>query len=328
VRALFSLLESKHAKRVGVFSHISADGDCLGAQCGLSRILSQAGYEVDMYNQQPIAENIMFIPGAEKVHTFEKDTPIPDLCIAVDCADYKRMGQLPQMLESCTWINIDHHVSNTKYGAYNKVNGQASSTCEIIAEMALASGVSVDPETATALYSGISTDTGSFMFSNVSAYTMRLAADMLDKGADSGLVRNNFYEHTSRKQVGLYRYLYNHIVFLHQDAVAYCAFSKEDMAALGVVKNDFDGVVSLIRNIAGVELSILFLETEKDHVKISMRSREWFDVNACCNRLGGGGHVRAAGASLEKPLQEAVQEALAVVDEIWETNRTCRTESL
>lgn len=321
MREIFSLLESNHSKHIAVFSHISADVDCLGAQCGLSRILTQNGYEVNMYNQQPIAENIMFIPGSEKVHPFNNDTPLPDICIAVDCADYKRMGDIPEALSSCKWVNIDHHVSNTQYGLYNFVKGNASSTCEIITEMALASDIAVDADVATALYSGISTDTGSFMFSNVSAHTMRLAADLLDHGADASLVRNNFYEHTSRKQLRVYRYLYDHIEFLHQDAIAYCVFSKENMDALDVVKNDFDGVVSLIRNISGVELSILFLETQKNCVKISMRSREWFDVNACCNVLGGGGHVRAAGANIEKPLPEALQETFAAVNEYWETNR-------
>lgn len=317
MKRILSLLDVNKVRQVAIFSHISADGDCLGAQCAIGRIISKKGYIVRMYNQSPIAENLMFIPDSGCVHPFEEDERLPDICIAVDCADYRRMGNLPEKLKSCGWINIDHHVSNTRFGMYNFVQEDVSSTCEIITEMAVHSDLEIDSNTATALYTGISTDTGSFMFSNVTASTFRFAALLLEKGADASLVRNHFYEHTSRKQLEIYSYLYDNIIFLYNDAVAYCVFPQEVITELGVEKRDFDGVISMIRNIAGVELAILFIETD-GQVKISMRSREWFNANTCCNQLGGGGHVRASGATIDKPLEEAVSDTFLAVKNEWE----------
>ena len=296
MQRIFNLLENNNVKNIAIFSHIRGDGDCLGAQTGLAEILIAAGYQVRLYNQDSLSRNYMFYRHYDEIKKFADDEVIPDICIAVDCANYDRMGQLPYKLSSCRWINIDHHISNSLFGNLNIVNGEASSACEILAKMALESNIALTKDCATSLYSGISTDTGSFLYPNASSETFKIAAQLLELGADKNLVQWNVFENTSRTQLNIYKYLYSNIQYALDEQVAYCVFSKKVMEEIGVTAEDFEGVVSLIKEIQGVELAILLTELSEGICKISMRSKSFFNTNKACKKFGGGGHIRASGA--------------------------------
>lgn len=319
MQRVFDFLKANKVNNIAIFSHVRGDGDCLGAQTGLTSVLRQEGYNVSMYNQDTlISENYAFLNGFSEISVFNDETMRPDICIAVDCASFERIGLTENMLSEYLWINIDHHVSNTMYGALNIIDGLASSTCEILSLMLIESEVRFSKEVATSLYSGISTDTGSFLYPNASAKTFSLAAALLEAGADKSLVQMNIFENTSRKQIEIYKYLYANIHFELNDEVAYCVFTNEVMRAMNATSADFEGVVTLIKEIHGVELAILLTELKPGYSKISMRTKAFFDANKCCQKFGGGGHIRASGASLEEKPEKAIERVLAEVRTQWE----------
>lgn len=318
MQRVLNFLKSNNAKNIAIFSHIRGDGDCLGAQTGLANVLKQEGYHVYLYNQEVLSQNFSFLNGFSEIEVFNKESVNPDVCIAVDCASFERIGITFDALSEYPWINIDHHISNTMYGVLNIVDGDASSTCEIISSMLINTEMSLSKEIATSLYSGISTDTGSFLYPNASEKTFRLAAMLLEAGADKTLVQTNVFENTTRKQLEIYKYLYSNIHYTLNGEVAYCVFSNDVIKTMHATSSDFEGVVSLIKQIQGVELAILLTELEPCHSKISMRTKAFFDANQCCQKFGGGGHIRASGASLLEEPEKAMEKVLFEVSKQWE----------
>lgn len=318
MQRVVDFLKANNAKHIAIFSHVRGDGDCLGAQTGLADVLTQEGYDVCMYNQEALSQSYAFLKGFSEIIAFDETVMKPDVCIAVDCASFERIGLSDAMLSRVPWINIDHHISNTMYGTLNIVDGEASSTCEILSSMIVTAEIQLSKEAATSLYSGISTDTGSFLYPNASAKTFRLAATLLEAGADKSLVQMNVFENTSRKQLEIYKYLYTNIRYDLNNEVAYCVFTNEVMQAMHATSADFEGVVTLIKEIQGVELAILLTELQPGHSKISMRTKAFFDANKCCQKFGGGGHVRASGASLAEKPEKAIEHVLVEVRRQWE----------
>ena len=318
MQRVFDFLKANNVKNIAIFSHVRGDGDCLGAQTGLANVLVQAGYHVCMYNQDVLSQNYSFLNNFSEINLFDERSQEPDVCIAVDCASFERIGLADELLSKYLWLNIDHHISNTMYGTLNIVDGNASSTCEILTSMLVDADVCLSRDAATSLYSGISTDTGSFLYPNASAKTFKLAAMLLEAGADKSLVQMNVFENTSRKQIEIYKYLYTNICYDMNDQVAYCVFNNETMQAMNTTSADFEGVVTLIKEIQGVELAILITELKPGQSKISMRTKEFFDANKCCQKFGGGGHVPASGASLAESPEKTVEQVLVEVRKQWE----------
>lgn len=318
MQRVFDFLSEHRAKTVAIFSHVRGDGDCLGAQTGLAEILSSAGFPVALYNQDALSEKFCFMAHYDEITVCDDAAPLPDVCIAVDCATLERIGKLPQAFLARPWINIDHHVSNNSFGALKIVEADASSTCEILARMALDAGAALSSEAATSLYSGISTDTGSFLYPSAQATTFHTAARLLENGADKNLIQAHFWENTSKKKVRILEHLFGNITYLLDDSAAYSVFSLETQQALDVSTLDLEGIVAMIKEIEGVEVAVLFTEMPDGSCKISLRSRDWFDCNRCANVFGGGGHVRASGATLTRPLAEAVEAVLAEITQEWE----------
>lgn len=319
MQRVFDFLNEHGAKRVAIFSHARGDGDCLGAQTGLAEILTSAGLQVALYNQEVLPENFRFMARFNEIEPCTEDTDLPDVCIAVDCATRARIGVLPESFLTLPWINIDHHVSNGNFATLNIVEPDASSTCEILARMALDAKVTLSQAAATSLYSGISTDTGSFLYASAVAETFRTAARLLDAGADKRLIQAYFFENTSKTRVRILRYLYDNIQYQINDHLAYAVFSLETQKKLGASTLDLEGIVSLLREIQGVEVAVLFTEMPEGGCKISLRSRDWFDCNRLCGLFGGGGHVRASGATINgQTLTETTEMVLAEIVREWE----------
>ncbi|MEE0511948.1 MAG: bifunctional oligoribonuclease/PAP phosphatase NrnA [Peptococcaceae bacterium] len=318
MQRILQFLKKHNASSVAIFSHIRGDGDCLGAQAGLAEILFSAGLTVALYNQEAISTNFSFLPHYHGIQPATIEANVADVCIAVDCATFERIGELPEQFLNRPWINIDHHISNSMFGNLNFVDGEASSTCEIIARMVVDNELSLTPLAATALFTGISTDTGSFLYPSATAQTFYIAAKLLECGANKNLVQANIFENTSKEKIRVLQFLYANIQYLENDSIAYCVFSQNTMQDLKISILDLEGIVSLIKEIQGVEVAVLFTELENQICKVSLRSRDWFDCNYCCNIFGGGGHIRASGATLDQPLASAVSAVLKEIIFEWE----------
>lgn len=301
----------KTASWVSIFSHVNPDGDAIGSSCALASALENIGVRADIYNVSPIPEVYHFLKKAQQIRLFTGDEELAPVVVVLDAANLKRaeLDKYPHALADKTIVEIDHHLGNEYFGAYNYVNDQAIANCENVYQVLEAMAAPIDEEVATALYLGLSTDSGSFRFDAVTAETHRVAAKLLEKGARMDLVRLNIYESVSMAKLSLQRYLFAHMDFAAEGRIAWCALKADILAQTKAESNDIDGLVDILKNIEGVEIAILLRE-RADGIKASFRSKEWVNVNELAQKFSGGGHVRAAGATIRQPLAEAIDSVL------------------
>lgn len=307
-------------KRVAIISHMNPDGDTLGSQLALAGALRQKGIEVLTYNNDIVSKKYFFVAGADAIRPQQEEENLPEVVVFVDCATLEMSGYAsqPERLAGKTIVNIDHHTSNQNYGQWNYVRENAAANCQNIYEVLKAIDCVFTPEIATAVYMGLSTDTGNFLFSNVTSETLRIAADMKDFGADTDMIRETMYESCSRKRMILMQYILNNLKISENGKYAWSKLSHEMMETLKPDSTDIDGLINTIKNIEDVEVAVLFRGVEAQKTKISLRSKAWADVNQIAQQFGGGGHVRASGCTILSTVEDAADQLIPAVKQYLE----------
>ena len=291
------LEECKQAKRIGISGHIRPDGDCIGSCMGLYLYLKKVRPDADIhiFLEKP-ADIFSCIRGVEEIDSDYGKQEKFDVFFCLDTAS-DRLGQAEEYF--CTAdkkINIDHHVSNSGCGDVNYVIPEASSTSELIYN--LIDGEQLDEEIAKALYIGIIHDTGVFQYSNTAPETLRAAAHLISCGFDfSRLIEETFYEKTYLQTQILGRALLESIRFMDGKCVV-SVLDKKTMDFYEATSQDLEGIVSQLRSIKGVECAIFMYETGVLEYKVSLRSGGRINVSKIASYFGGGGHVRAAGCTM------------------------------
>jgi phosphoesterase RecJ-like protein len=295
------------AKRIAIISHKNPDGDTLGSQLALGGALKELGKDVVLYNKDKVVSKFNFIAGADQVAQYHDGMELPETVVFVDCAEPQLAGFTVEddVLMGKTIINIDHHASNKHYGKWNYVISTAGANCQNIYHVIGAIGGTITKEIATALYTGLSTDTGNFMFDNVSSETLRIAADLKDIGANTDAVRLKLYESSSKKKIEMLKYILNNLHISADGQYAWSSISHQMIEELQPESTDIDGLINTIKDIEGVEIAILFRGVEANRTKASLRSKVWADVNQIAGMFGGGGHVRASGVSIDGDVEYA-----------------------
>lgn len=300
----------KNAEKVTIISHKDPDGDALGSQLALGHLLGKKNKLITCINLGDIPDYLSFLPGSEKIQPYRWQDLSDQLVIYVDCADGNRPG-FP--ISSGVTINLDHHLSNDLFATYNYVDAKAASTGEIIYKLLLEMGLSLDKKAATCLYTAVSTDTGSFMYSNTSANTHLIAADLIEKGADTAALRENFYEGVSLKRFQLTKYAYQEVNFACDNLLAWVKIPYVILEGLNAKEEDTEGVAGNLRNIKDVEVSLLLKEREDGKIKGSLRSKKTIDVSKIAKIFDGGGHKRAAGFESTESLEEVEKKIISEI---------------
>jgi len=291
------LSDLKRAHRVMITAHYNPEGDAIGSQLGLYFLLKRLGVpEVIMYDQDNVPLNLCFLAGADKIVTEDPLGPF-DIAVAVDCADLGRIGKPTEAIKRAKAVfNIDHHISNTNFGTVNYVDGQASSASELIYRLYKMAFDDIDRNAAEALYTGIATDTGSFLYPCTLPETHRAAADLIAAGVSSQDVMRNVRASFS----------FEDLVFVGQVLASLktdptrkifwvCVNQWKDDSAGDLT----DMLISNMQCIKDAEVFVIFKRIKGNAVRINLRSRGTCDVNVIAKELGGGGHAKAAGATLE-----------------------------
>lgn len=302
----------KEAEKVSIISHVDPDGDAIGSQLALARVLEKEGKEVACYNVSEIPEYLFFLADIDKIKPYEDQDLSDQILVFVDCADKKRTGM---NLNGNISINIDHHVGNDLFADYNLIVTKAASTGEIVYQLIKEMGLEPDKEAATALYTAVSTDTGSFMYANTSADSHRIAADLIEAGADTAALRENFFEGVSLRRFQLTRYAYQEVKFDCDNKLAWVKIPYSLIRDLDAKEEDTEGVVGHLRNIKDVEVALLLKEREDGKIKGSLRAKDLVDVSKIARSFGGGGHRRASGFELEYSLDQAEEKLIKVIKE-------------
>lgn len=292
------------SQSICVVGHVRPDGDCIGSQLGLSLALQKEGKLVTCWNEDSVPQKYAFL---DRHHHLQKPSANRefDLVIATDCASFERLGVTGRAItqRKCL-INIDHHLSNTRYGDLNWISAREASTGELIFRLLQAAQWPITPAIADCLFTAVSTDTGSFQYATVKPVTYHTAAELVRLGADVDQVSREVYQSFSLSRVRLLKHLYSHFRLTHDNRIAYLWLKKKDFARTGADRSDTEGLIDHIRAIQPVCVACIFEEAEPELTRVSLRSKcANVDVNKVAGLFGGGGHVAAAGARIAgKPL--------------------------
>ena len=300
-------------KTVAIGGHIHPDGDCVGSVTGLTLYIKEnfPEIELDTYLEE-VPEALKMVGDNISVISEVNDEKEYDLFICLDCGDEKRLGFSGVLFNKAKHtLCIDHHKSNESFAEVNHIVPDASSTSELVCHLLDENKMSY--ETAQALYMGIAHDTGVFQYSCTSPETMETAAMLMRKGIDvSNIIDKTYFEKTYTQNKLLGRALDKSFTVLDGKVIV-SVIEKNDFDALGASSKDTEGIVAQLRTTKGVETSLFMYAVEGNKFKISLRSKGLIDVSLIAGIFGGGGHARAAGATIEGESSVVVD---AVVKEI------------
>ncbi len=298
----FARLRTEIADRpVAVVGHARPDGDCIGSQVALARVLTGFGHDVICVNADPVPRRLEFLRAGMK---FLRPDEVPGgagerAAIFVDCADHARGGERLKAKYPSPAAVVDHHLSNVRYGAVNVIDSGAAATCEILAGVFFDAGLTVDAQTAQALYTGILTDTGQFRFNATSRRCFLLAGELVARGASPSEAGYQLYE---RETAGKMRLLQRFIASLRFecDGKVCIGFLPDGIfAETGTTVEDTEGLVDYARCVEGVEIGGLIEARSDGGAKASLRAKDpAFRVDRIAGKFGGGGHACAAGLSV------------------------------
>ena len=296
------------AQKIVLCCHVSPDGDTLGSALGLARFLEQKGKEVIVFVDDDINKSLSFIPGIEKVRRPEAGVIVEaDLFVVVDASSFDRVGICNEVIKAPVLLNIDHHISNTEFADYLYLDAEAAAAGEIMCDLFEAMGWEYDEAIAVDFYTAITTDCGSFRYSNTTSKTMQRAAKLLDYGVKPNEI-SDMLDIRSRKTTELLAKVLPSLTFDYEGKVAHITITND----LYDKEAQTDSFVSYPRYIEGVEVAIMFKAVEPEVTRVSMRSSS-VDVASVALSFGGGGHLRAAGCTIYAPVEEAKAQLLAVV---------------
>ncbi|MBO5409376.1 MAG: bifunctional oligoribonuclease/PAP phosphatase NrnA [Clostridia bacterium] len=286
--------------RILILTHSSPDGDALGSVAALKQIIKKMGKEADCFLEELCPSRF---PHLKDCFTVQKSTEeIYDLVILADCADRGRTGVVYPAPKTLCFV--DHHISNPKDGQINVVNPDAAATCEMVYDLMNEWEIPCDGDLAAAIYTGILTDTGGFLFQNTTKKTHEIIADLLNFSFDrNSIVRISFQE-KSLTYSKLYAHLFETLCHNEEHGAVIGFIDYETYCSLNATVDDTEGLSAALRNISNVECAVLLTEREKGFIKGSVRSNDRYNANDLANQFGGGGHMRAAGFKTNLTYQE------------------------
>lgn len=299
-----------------LISHVRPDGDAIGSQIALGFSLMAAGKTVRLINEDGLPDNLVFMAGAGKIETPPADPLDVEVAIALDTATKPRLGDaaLNAASKAKIWLNIDHHVSNPRYGDLNFIDSTSPATGQILYDLIKALDLPLPEETRDAIYVAVSTDTGSFQYPSTTAKTYEMAADLIRRGLDVGTLNSQTYDNHPYRRVELMRALLNTLELSSDGLVANWELRDQTRLDLELRPEDSEGLIDIIRAIRGVQLAVFFEELPDGKIRVSMRSKDRrLDVCQIALEFGGGGHSLAAGIRMKGPIADAKALVLAAI---------------
>jgi bifunctional oligoribonuclease and PAP phosphatase NrnA len=305
--------ELQARERFLLTAHEGPDGDALGSLLGLHKVLTQLGKDSVMFmaaKEFPLPIEYRFLPLEEIFH--EPPADMADRTVVfLDCGNIDRMPVEWLTAGGNDVINIDHHHDNTRFGDINLVEVGSSCTAEIVYDLALLLGAKITPEIASALYVGLITDTGKFMYENTNAHTHRVAADLIDAGVDVDDTYRRLYEHVPLEKLRLVSRALDGISSHCEGRLAISYITTADYEATGAGEEMTEGLIDHLRSIDGVKVAAVIRDLGnrgRAARKVSLRSSAGeVDVSAIARLNGGGGHKRAAGFSTDLEFEQLVE---------------------
>lgn len=313
-RAAQVLAVLRGARAVTVTFHQRPDADAVGGALALASLLRRLGVEAEVVSPDPVPPHLAFLPGSGGIAQ-TRELPPCDVAVLLDSSDWARCMECarPPVV-----VNIDHHETNRMFGTVNWVDPSAAATCQMLVALFEEARGGIEPEEAQCLYAGILNDSGRFCYRAVTPETLRRAALLLEAGADPAWAAANLYEREAFDSVRLRG------MFMAKTRLAFdgrVAWTEATLTEMGGVHSSvvlWDELVDTLRRVPGVEVAIVFKESEDGRVRVSLRSKGRVSVNGIAAAFGGGGHPPAAGCFLDGDLERVREKVLAAVGEALE----------
>ncbi len=310
----------KQAKNVLIATHMRPDGDAYGSALALSCALNFLKIPNQVCVESDIPSNLAFLEGVDNAKKIPQMGY--DLIVAVDCSDEQRLGNLQPYFadakcKKIDTVNVDHHVSNTRFAKYNFVR-ECAANCMNVATLIEYLGAPIDKKTAEYLLIGLLTDSGNFSHDDVGEEAFLLAAKLVKVGADICYYQYNLFKKQPKERAALFAKVMDKIRYFHDEQFAAIVISQAAMSACGADVGMTEGFVDFPLNVDTVEVAASIMEVRKGQYKISLRSKNYADVNKIAGVYGGGGHVRAAGCMLFGEIEEVVDKLSYTVSQYLE----------
>src|SRR5712692_11682535 len=298
-----------------MLGHVHPDGDVLGTLLGLGLAMERAGWTVTYAGPDPVPEVLDFLPGGDRWQVWRAAPQRFDTVILTDCPNDGRTEGLLESARSADGqvLNIDHHPDNRRYGTVNWIDTSAAATGEMVFDLVRALGLKMTRDIALNLFTALHTDTGSFRYSNTTARTFQIAAELTACGAEPALVSDRLYQRRPKEALVKLGEVLQRVQVSADGRVAWLAVPRGLASEAFLAAED---LVTYPRSIEGVQVAVLLREEAPGVVKASLRGKGEVAVNRIAHRFGGGGHENAAGCTLAGTLEDATATLLAAVNQI------------
>ncbi|MGB9753412.1 MAG: phosphoesterase [Roseiflexus castenholzii] len=312
------------AQHTLILTHVNPDGDAVGAALAVWHVLGALGKQRTAMLMPPIPVYAVWLPGADQIVLYQSGMALPpaDLAILVDTAHLTRIGPIydehAAMLATLPVVVIDHHVTNDGGASLNLVDPGAASTCDLLYRLFRAMGVPIDRTIATCLLLGLTTDTQSFQTNATHPESLRVAAALLESGADHAQIIRAVYYGLPASSAALMGHALASLRY--EDGVVWTTVDKRMFAETGAEEEAADEVIRVLQRIGEARVMVLFKERSDGTTKISLRARAPLNVAAIAQRWGGGGHAQAAGANLSMTPAEAAMVVVPLLKELAASN--------
>lgn len=307
------------ADKIALIAHVTPDADCLGVIGALHLVLPELGkYPFAALPEGTVARRLAFLLELAGVQpASSEELAACDLAIVCDTAKSRRVnleGKL-EALPNAKIINIDHHTTNTRFGTWNWVEGDASSTCELIYLLLKELGCQITPTIATLIYAGMHTDTQGFSLSNTTTRSLQIAGELATAGADIIGTCERLNRSRSRSEFDLLKVIYHNTRVSDDGRLAWSTANYDEITATGCHANDIDDQVEVVRSIEGVKVAILFSEGNQGKIRMNFRGERGVAVLELAKEFGGGGHLASAGAILDGTIEEVTGRVIPAAEE-------------
>lgn len=301
----------RNADHILILSHQYPDGDTLGASTVLCRGLQKMGKHAMIKCSDEIGPKYAYL-----FKGVEPDDFTPEAVVTVDIADLGLLGEpIKSLYGDKIDLCIDHHPSNSCYAPRCYIDPKASATCEIIFEVLKLLEVKIDKSIAASLYTGITTDTGCFKYTNVTPATYRIAADLVETGMNAPKINRLMFDTKSRAHMEMERRVVDTMEYFCDNRVAFIVISQQMIRETGAKEDDLEGLSSIPRQVEGVLIGVTLREKASGGYKISLRAQLPVNASEICAKFGGGGHAGAAGCTFNTTAEEAKAQMLHAISE-------------
>ena len=328
--AIDAVLTALSGKETAVLTtHLNADGDGCGSEIALAAWLRALGTEAFIVNPTPVPQSFCFLVSEESWVVDATSAEAQELCdgadvaVVLDTGEVPRIGRVRPLIDGLSTVVIDHHPPGDRpIEGVSLRDSSASATGELVFDLIHRAGGPWPEIADLGMYVAIMTDTGSFRYSNTTATSLRIAAELVGRGVSPDDTYRRIYGAVPRRRWHL---LESSLAFLEVDeeaGVAWMTVPADQFDALGAIPDDLEGMVDYPRSVEGVEVGLLFRQIPRKGIKVSFRSNGAVNVNALARRFGGGGHVRAAGALIEGRMDQVRQDVTHATREAVELSRS------